>query len=102
MSDDRKPLLPWIVTLLIGLPVIYVASFGPACWLTDEAIVPDAVTHRVFGPLAWAAARCPNSIRHALVEYCEIGRPERGFVGTGWIMIEVAHSDRRIGRWPRL
>jgi hypothetical protein len=28
MSDARKPLWPWIVALLIGLPVLYVASFG--------------------------------------------------------------------------
>jgi len=32
MSDDRKrPLWPWIVALLIGLPVVYLLSFGPAC-----------------------------------------------------------------------
>ena len=38
MSDDRKkPLWPWIVALLIGLPVLYVASFGPACWITSRA-----------------------------------------------------------------
>src|SRR5262249_50699782 len=30
MSDDRKPVWPWIVTLLVGLLVMYVASFGPA------------------------------------------------------------------------
>jgi hypothetical protein len=36
MDDDRKkPLWPWIAALLIGLPVLYVASFGPACWLTS-------------------------------------------------------------------
>ena len=37
MSDDsKKPLWPWIVALLIGLPVLYVSSFGPACWLTAQ------------------------------------------------------------------
>jgi hypothetical protein len=30
MSDDRKPIWPWVVALLIALPVLYVASFGPA------------------------------------------------------------------------
>ena len=34
MIDDRKKSLwPWIVALLSGLPVVYVASFGPAVWL---------------------------------------------------------------------
>src|SRR5689334_1826705 len=33
MSDECKiRVWPWIVALLIGLPVLYVASFGPACW----------------------------------------------------------------------
>jgi hypothetical protein len=59
MNDDRKkPILPWIVALLIGLPVMYVASFGPACWRTshvadqrlrsfDEELPIDAI----FDPL---------------------------------------------------
>jgi hypothetical protein len=36
MSEERRPLWPWIVALLIGLPVLYVVSFGPACWLTSQ------------------------------------------------------------------
>jgi hypothetical protein len=33
MPDERKPLWPWIVALLIALPVLYVALFGPSFWL---------------------------------------------------------------------
>ena len=29
MNDDMKPVWPWIVALLIGLPVLYVLSSGP-------------------------------------------------------------------------
>ena len=38
MSEERKPrsVWPWIAALLIGLPVLYVASFGPACWLSSR------------------------------------------------------------------
>jgi hypothetical protein len=33
MSEARKNAVgPWIAALLVGLPVVYVASFGPACW----------------------------------------------------------------------
>jgi hypothetical protein len=39
MIEERKLLWPWIATLLIGLPVLYVASFGPACWLADRDFV---------------------------------------------------------------
>src|SRR5262249_59566050 len=104
MSDERSPLWPWIVALLIGLPVLYVASFGPACWLTDQEIVPAAVTHKVFGPLAWTAARCPDPIRYTLVDYCEIGKPERIFLGTGhcMILLQDFHLSRRPERWPTI
>ena len=37
MTDRKQPLWPWIVALLIGLPVLYVASFGPACWIVSHA-----------------------------------------------------------------
>lgn len=35
MSQERKKagVWPWILAMLIGLPVLYVASFGPVCWL---------------------------------------------------------------------
>ena len=43
MSDDRKkPIWPWITALLIGLPVLYVALFGPACWICGRA--PESYT----------------------------------------------------------
>src|SRR5262245_57632048 len=37
MGDGcRKPVWPWIAAVLIGLPVLYVVSFGPACWITSR------------------------------------------------------------------
>jgi hypothetical protein len=52
MSDDRKTLLwPWIVALLIGLPLLYVVSFGPACWLVSRDALPRLRTARLYRPL---------------------------------------------------
>jgi hypothetical protein len=55
MSDKRKALWPWIVALLIGLPVLYVASFGPAfsVW--------------------WSAAAADNQQWHSLVLFAPEG-----------------------------
>jgi hypothetical protein len=37
MSEERKPVIgAWIAALLVALPVLYVASFGPACWMTSQ------------------------------------------------------------------
>ena len=70
MSDDRKPVWPWIVVLLIGLPVLYVALFGPACWLVERGILPLRAMGIVFRPLLvatfWAK---PPIIRQTLKGY---------------------------------
>ena len=51
MRDGRKSSVwPWIVALLIGLPVLYVLSFGPACWLVARGKIPFAPTAAVYRP----------------------------------------------------
>ena len=59
MSDERKPLWPWIVALLIGLPVLYVASFGPACWVVTGGGLRTEWTLRLYRPLIRNAHRSP-------------------------------------------
>jgi hypothetical protein len=59
MSDNcRKSVWPWIVALLIGLPVLYVASFGPACWLCDRDHIPDGMVNYAYRPLVACLVRC--------------------------------------------
>ena len=67
----------WTLAVVVGLPVLYVASFGPACWFS-ESIEPKwgqgsahvykgrpvpnmrvKVVPPAFTPLAWAARRGP-------------------------------------------
>jgi hypothetical protein len=43
MSDDRIRVWPWIVALLIGLPVIYMLSWGPAMKLLFCVPLPDSI-----------------------------------------------------------
>jgi hypothetical protein len=56
MSDERKPLWPWIVAMLIGLPVMYVASIGPALWISDREILagrlnPNPLVQTFYAPV---------------------------------------------------
>jgi len=55
MSDDRKPVWPWIVVLLIGLPVMYLASFGPACWVSLRTDAWGRLVGAVYYPVFWMA-----------------------------------------------
>jgi hypothetical protein len=52
MSDERKSLLwPWIVAVCIGVPLLYVASFGPACWITSRWNLPGRWLVVVYRPM---------------------------------------------------
>jgi hypothetical protein len=74
MSDDRKkPLWPCIVALLIGLPVLYVVSFGPACWImsrTRDQQLPDG-----YMPIGWLMSNSPRFVGESIAAYAEAGIP---------------------------
>jgi len=67
MADDRKKALwPWTLALLIGLPVLYVASFGPACWAssrigTRKGLAAGAVEF-AYQPMLRLGVEGPDSI----------------------------------------
>src|SRR5262245_7401247 len=83
MSEPKKsPVWPWIVALLIGLPVLYVASFGPACWIASRSEnwkistfywpIQSYVPYCPGGgaALAWYARLCvPTESRGVLVPF---------------------------------
>ena len=64
MSEDRKkPFWPWIVALLIGLPVLYIASFWPVCSLIGNGFGHERVTASAYYPLLFATIKLPKSAR---------------------------------------
>jgi hypothetical protein len=77
MTDQKKrPLWPVITALLIGLPVLYVLSFGPAMWLCRLAIIQGVDEARAaefmlaaYAPLLWLTANGPESFGYALYWY---------------------------------
>jgi hypothetical protein len=50
-----------IAAVVLSLPLLYVVSFGPACWLTSQVVVGgEVVPHRamrVYSPLVAVARR---------------------------------------------
>jgi hypothetical protein len=87
MNDDRKSLWPWIAALLIGLPVMYVASFGPVYML-------------VVSPVAYVDEGHLGIVSSGQVEPVYISRNsgigECANRGLQWAFIPVNWLDRRI------
>jgi hypothetical protein len=82
MSDDRKkPLWPWIVALVIGLPVMYVLSSGPARMVAcrrssstrgtpaDMSVVIDKWWITLYAPLSWASENPEQPCAKILIWY---------------------------------
>jgi hypothetical protein len=73
MSDDRKkPPWPWIA-VLVGLPVLYVASFGPACWLTARPLLSEVRTPHpamsAYIPIGYIGNHAPLAVRTVVFKY---------------------------------
>ena len=83
MTEERKKSgWPWIVGLLIVLPVLYVASFGPACWLGQRDVVSVVFVNAVYGPIVWSMRQGPTPVRRFLRSYS-------GSFGSSWFVIDL-------------
>ncbi len=81
MIDRKKPGVAfWATVLLVGLPLLYVASFGPACWTVSRADAGASTLPFVYKPLTWSMSKS-NGIKSALGWYAQLAAPD----GWRWI-----------------
>ena len=62
MADHKRPLWPLLTAALIGLPVLYVASFGPACWVSSKLSIADPIIDFAYYPCVWLVVDGPEPI----------------------------------------
>ena len=60
--NRRERWAKWTATIMVGLPVLYVLSFGPACWwfardAEFESFVPVRFAPQPYWPIGWTAKR---------------------------------------------
>jgi hypothetical protein len=87
-----------LAALLIGTPVLYVASFGPAIWLTklDDPWAPQ--TAAIYCPLGRAVVDAPEVMREPLAWYAGLfAQPCADFGCYGHLL-----CARRTGRQMEL
>src|SRR5579871_4068045 len=72
MSEPKKRLNGWAfwgATALFSLPILYVLSIGPACWLTLAGVLPYRATQTVYHPILVSRDYCPKWIWDAAAWY---------------------------------
>src|SRR5262245_45994825 len=69
MSDERTPVGSWIAALLIGLPVLYPLSSGPACWRVSHGTVSSKAAWRGVRPVACVGVHGPEWAKATITSY---------------------------------
>ena len=71
MSDERKPVWPWIATGIL-FPMLYVASIGPACWITSRTNVGESALQTFYRPII-SAMWHNKRVASAMTGYTSVG-----------------------------
>ncbi len=94
MTSRKKPGVAfWATMVVVAGLVAYPLSFGPACWMFENRLVPlrwIKTAETVFHPLGLAAQSSPNVWR-VLYDYAHIGNPNPASVPClmeMWIGVE--------------
>jgi hypothetical protein len=98
--NRRERWAKWTLTAAIGVPALYVASFGPACWvssrLNTESEAP--VISIVYRPVTWAFAEPrygagppPGKLEMGLRHYAGL------FAKPGWLWMSIGDYDLNTG-----
>jgi hypothetical protein len=100
MSEERRPIMPWILAVVIGLPALYLASFGPACWITSRANSGENVISTIYAPITMLMAHPldrASRINAAIHWYSQAGAAP----GWGWIAAVDENYDVQKWNWVR-
>ena len=69
----RERWAKWTLATVVSLPVLYVASFGPACWLVDRELLPSDPIELAFRPIVRFLMNGENPVvRRTIVGYASI------------------------------
>lgn len=69
--------------VLMLLPALYVAAFGPACWVSSHSGSGVRVVEFVFQPLLRLSIEGPEEIKEYVYGYARLGAKEGWYVRGG-------------------
>jgi hypothetical protein len=86
--NRRERWTMWAIVIVVGVPAIYVISFGPACWFAARFVLSSnpaftqpssRISTRLYAPIWWAINRRRIPVvSEALAIYGVIGIPRGG------------------------
>jgi len=82
---------------VVGVPVLYVASFGPACCLVSSGLLPFDQIESVFCPIVQLMMDGSEPVRRAIFGYASIcgGRDTALDLDSNWWWDNYGRSDNK-------
>ncbi len=95
-SNRRERWAKWTLAAAIGVPVLYVASFGPMCWVASRTNVGAGIFNVAYRPVRWVFHALDiednSGAARAFVWYARLGARD----GWNWIgYTAVPEYDRQ-------
>jgi hypothetical protein len=91
-TNRKKPGVAFWATVVLAVVLLYVASFGPACWISSRTNAGAAAVSTVYRPLTWGKSKSER-IADAIDWYSGFGSAD----GWAWVELEVANNT--IWQW---
>jgi len=83
MTSRKKTGVTFWATVVVVASLLYVASFGPACWTTSRFGSLQPVFKIAYRPLDWAAWKAPAMFADAIEWWGNVGMAERWVILIG-------------------
>jgi hypothetical protein len=89
--NRRERWAKWTLVVIVGLPVVYVASFGLACRLAavpftrypGAAQIPRTAWMNTYRPLCWFTDRCDGSlVSETILRYVLLCIPKNSLIAV--------------------
>ena len=86
MSEPRKkPGIAFWATVVVVVALVYLLSFGPACWISSRMNVGADLVPVVYRPLTWAMSPDPETMFNRVGSwYALVGARENWMWGAAW------------------
>ncbi len=90
--NRRERWAKWTLAAVVGLPVLYVASFGPACWFTSRAHIWYFNLPSVYSPILFTLSD-KGIVGNVVRWYAEVG------AHPGWQWVDISDSAGPFWHW---
>lgn len=74
--NRRERWAKWMLAATLSLPVLYVLSFGPACWALDWQWLSPEFVARAFYPILKWSSDAPDGVRAAIWWWATLTNPD--------------------------